>query len=151
MVCAERLKQIVLGKDKEDVLCIMCGGENIMRDREILPSLLLTAVKKDLACYLRGERVDFPAYPLEMNLPPFTRKVLIEVGKIPYGKLRSYKWVAQKVRSKAYRAVGQALSKNPFPVIVPCHRVIREDGGLGGFSAGIELKKRLLELEGIPR
>ena len=71
---------------------------------------------------------------------------------IPWGEVRSYQWVSAQIKSPgSFRAVGNALGKNPFPIIVPCHRVIRSDGRLGGFSApgGILLKQRLLELEGV--
>jgi len=67
---------------------------------------------------------------------------------IPYGETRSYLWVAVQIgKPGAARAVGQALGRNPLPVIVPCHRVIAADGGLGGFTGGLEMKRRLLELE----
>jgi methylated-DNA-[protein]-cysteine S-methyltransferase len=71
---------------------------------------------------------------------------------IPWGEVRSYQWISVQIKKpNSSRAVGCALGKNPFPIIVPCHRVIRSDGTLGGFSApgGILLKKRLLELEGV--
>jgi len=68
--------------------------------------------------------------------------------KIPLGQTRSYKWVAQAIgKPKAVRAVGQALKNNPFPLIIPCHRVIKEDGALGGYAGGKNTKKTLLSLE----
>ncbi len=67
---------------------------------------------------------------------------------IPYGETRSYGWVAEQIKKpQAVRAVGQALSKNPLPIIVPCHRVVTSDGKLGGFSGGVEMKRYLLSLE----
>jgi methylated-DNA-[protein]-cysteine S-methyltransferase len=81
-------------------------------------------------------------------LTPFQKKVYRTVLKIPYGQVRSYKWVAQQIgRPKAARAVGQALKKNPFVGIVPCHRVIASDGTLGGFSKGIRKKIKMLKAE----
>lgn len=78
----------------------------------------------------------------------FETDVYREVCSIPWGKTRSYRWVARKVGlPNGPRAVGQALKKNPFPFIIPCHRVIKENGSLGGFSCGIALKKRLLRVE----
>jgi len=71
---------------------------------------------------------------------------------IPWGEVRSYQWLSAQIKNpRAFRAIGNALGKNPFPIIVPCHRVIRSDGSLGGFSAprGILLKQRLLQLEGV--
>jgi len=71
------------------------------------------------------------------------------VAKIPYGETLSYREVALRAGfPRAFRAAGGALGRNPLPIIVPCHRVIRSDGGLGGFGGGIEIKKFLLELEG---
>lgn len=83
------------------------------------------------------------------KLTPFQWKVLYATMKIPLGQTRSYKWVAQKVGSpKAVRAVGQALRNNPFPLIVPCHRVIKSDGSLGAYAGRYDSKKKkLLELE----
>ncbi len=79
---------------------------------------------------------------------PFAKKVYKVVSKIPLGEVRTYKWVAQKVgRPKAVRAVGQILKNNPYPLIVPCHRVIGSGGRLGGYIWGKKTKKRLLNLE----
>lgn len=81
-------------------------------------------------------------------LNPFTRKVLNAVSKIPYGETRSYSDIARTVRAeRAVRAVGTAIGKNPFLLVVPCHRVIAKSGGIGGYSAGLSLKKKLLSLE----
>ena len=84
------------------------------------------------------------------DLTNFEWKVLKAALRIPLGQTRSYRWVAQKIgHPKAVRAVGQALKKNPFPLIIPCHRVIKESGQLGGYSAmgGARRKERLLALE----
>ena len=86
----------------------------------------------------------------EKGVSPFRIKVYQEVCAIPCGETRSYRWVARRLKkAKSARAVGQALKKNPFPLIIPCHRVIRADGTPGGFSGGKGLKKRLLESEKI--
>ena len=82
------------------------------------------------------------------SLAPFQKKVLEVVRTIPSGETRSYKWVAERIGNpKAARAVGQALKKNPYPGIIPCHRVIRSDGKLGGYSKGTQKKKKLLKEE----
>lgn len=84
----------------------------------------------------------------DKGFTPFQIKTYRYVCTIPWGKTRSYKWVAQRLgRAESSRAVGQALKRNPFPFIIPCHRVIKTDGTIGGFSLGKKLKKRLLELE----
>ena len=84
------------------------------------------------------------------NLTKFQKKVYKIVLSIPRGRTRSYKWVAIKIGNpKASRAVGQALNKNPYVGKVPCHRVIRTSGSLGGFSQGKRKKKLLLQAEGL--
>ncbi len=80
----------------------------------------------------------------------FESKVYKEVSKIPKGEVRSYKYIAAKTgKPNAYRAVANALRKNPFIDKVPCHRVIKSDGNIGGFSRGVNAKKRLLKAEGL--
>lgn len=79
---------------------------------------------------------------------PFEKKVWKVLLTIPRGEVRSYQWVAKRVGSpRAFRAVGQALKKNPFAPQVPCHRVIRKDGTLGGYARGLARKKYLLKNE----
>jgi len=98
--------------------------------------------------YFRGEMVDFPGKLDITDATDFERKVWKVVQKIPRGQTRSYGWIARQLGlPKAARAVGNAVGKNPVPIIVPCHRVIRGDGNLGGFGGGIETKKFLLGLE----
>lgn len=78
----------------------------------------------------------------------FAKRVYKIVLAIPLGEVRTYKWVAQKAsRPRAYRAVGQILKNNPYPLIIPCHRVINSNKKLGGYSQGIKRKKLLLDLE----
>jgi len=81
----------------------------------------------------------------------FEREVLVATFKIPKGKVSTYKRMAEKIgKPRAYRAVGNALHKNPLAPIVPCHRVVRSDGGFGGEREGAEARRNLLEEEGIP-
>lgn len=83
-------------------------------------------------------------------LTAFEKKVYKVVSKIPKGKTASYKDIAVRIKKpKAYRAVANALHKNPFAPKVPCHRVIKANGTIGGFSKGIAIKKRLLRQEGL--
>lgn len=82
------------------------------------------------------------------DLPRFQQQVLLKVLEIPWGETRSYKWLANAIgKPKNIRQVATALSKNPYPLIIPCHRVIRSDGSLGGYSLGVEVKRYLLDLE----
>ena len=84
------------------------------------------------------------------KLPKFFARVLKQTGKIPRGKVATYSGLAAKIGSpRAARAVGTALAKNPFPLAIPCHRVVRADGSLGGFGGGIRMKKELLGKEGV--
>jgi len=83
--------------------------------------------------------------------PTFSQKVWLACAKIPKGQVRTYGWIAQAVgKPGAARAVGTALAKNPFAPVIPCHRVVRSDGSLGGYSAtgGLSAKKKLLQREG---
>ncbi len=103
----------------------------------------------DLHGYFAGKAVRF-ACPVDFSgYPPFFSRVLAAAAAIPYGELRTYRWLAIRAASpKAVRAVGQAMASNRTPVVIPCHRVLRSDGGLGGFSGGLRWKVRLLALEG---
>lgn len=98
--------------------------------------------------YFSGLRVDFPDKLDFCGATPFQREVWRATRLIPYGETRSYQWVAEQIgKPGAARAVGQALGKNPLPIIMPCHRVLASGGGLGGYSGGLEMKKLLLALE----
>ena len=78
----------------------------------------------------------------------FEKKVLGIVERIPLGEVRTYKWVAKKAgKPRAYRAVANALKKNPYPVFIPCHRVIQSSQKYGGYSLGAKLKVDLIKLE----
>jgi len=79
----------------------------------------------------------------------FSEKVLELTKKIPKGRVTTYKILARKLKTKAYRAVGNALNKNTQPIIIPCHRVVKTTGEIGGYSKGIKNKIKLLEKEGI--
>ena len=99
--------------------------------------------------YFAGHKASFPD-KLDLSASTaFQREVWKIARLIPYGETRSYGWIARQMKKPgAARAVGQALGKNPLPIIVPCHRVLANDGKLGGFSGGIEMKRHLLHLEG---
>lgn len=100
--------------------------------------------------YLSGKRKSFDINTEILIGTEFQKSVWLELSNIPYGKAISYKQLAINLGSnKLSRAVGQANSKNPIPVIVPCHRVISLDKAIGGYSLGIELKKHLLNIESV--
>ncbi len=101
-----------------------------------------------LRVYFNGHRTTFPDKLDLSRATHFQREVWEITRLIPYGETRSYSWVAKQIKKpQAVRAVGQALGKNPLPIIVPCHRVVASDGKLGGFSSGVEMKRYLLSLE----
>ncbi|MGR3295469.1 MAG: methylated-DNA--[protein]-cysteine S-methyltransferase [Candidatus Bathyanammoxibius sp.] len=99
--------------------------------------------------YYRGGRQTFPDDVDLSRGTPFQQAVWLTARSIPYGETRSYGWIASAIgRPRAARAVGQAMGSNPLAIVVPCHRVVAGDGGLGGFGGGLEMKRRLLEIEG---
>jgi len=109
-------------------------------------------LQKQIAAYFEGSRIDFDSnIPIALDeFRGFSRKVLIACREIEFGQKITYSGLAKRVgRPAASRAVGNALANNPLPLIIPCHRVLRTDGQMGGFSApgGISFKKRLLALE----
>ena len=110
---------------------------------------LLEIAQHQLADFLYGHRrnVDLP---LDLcSGSPFQRRVWRATQRIPYGRVRSYRWIAERVGGRQYaRAVGLALGANPVPIAVPCHRIVASHGGLGGFTGGVRAKRRLLALEG---
>ncbi|MCD4691250.1 methylated-DNA--[protein]-cysteine S-methyltransferase [bacterium] len=111
--------------------------------------ITLRRVVDDIRDYLGGRNVTFD-HELDLGCSSdFSRRVLEVVRRIPYGSLRSYKWVAGEAGApRATRPVGQTLSRNPLPIIIPCHRVVNSDGTLGGYSGGgTDMKRRLIEIE----
>jgi O-6-methylguanine DNA methyltransferase len=104
--------------------------------------------RAELDEFFAGER-GFFTVPIDLSsTAPFQRSVLESARGIPLGEVRSYQWIAERIgRPGAVRAVGTALGRNPIPLIVPCHRVVRSDGSLGGYAFGLDLKRHILLLE----
>jgi methylated-DNA-[protein]-cysteine S-methyltransferase len=110
----------------------------------------------DLLCqsierYLDGEEVELPTDLLDSSLcSGFQWTVLMAERTIPRGSVASYSGLAAHIgHPRAARAVGTALARNPFPIVVPCHRTVRSDGSLGGFGGGLDMKRALLDMEGV--
>ncbi|MEC7785786.1 MAG: methylated-DNA--[protein]-cysteine S-methyltransferase [Nitrospinota bacterium] len=105
---------------------------------------------KQFSLYFKGTLRIFD-FPLDLSLgTPFQQKVWKKLLTIPYGKTRSYKWLASKIKNpQASRAVGNANGMNPLPIVIPCHRIIKENGDLGGYTGGIVIKRFLINLEQI--
>jgi len=141
----------------EGLLCIALPQRSSQQARHLLGEMAGCAIRPDswfndliqrLSAYFSGDEVTFPDELDLSGTTPFQRRVWEAARLIPYGETRSYAWVARWVgKPEAARAVGQALARNPLPVIIPCHRVIASDGKLGGFSDGLGMKRRLLRLE----
>jgi methylated-DNA-[protein]-cysteine S-methyltransferase len=110
---------------------------------------LVHEAQTQLMAFLGNRRREL-SFTLDLSRgTPFQRRVWRTILRIPYGRVRSYRWVAERVGGAQYaRAVGHALGANPVPIIVPCHRVVTSDGSLGGFSGGLPVKRKLLQLEG---
>ncbi|MDH5527272.1 MAG: methylated-DNA--[protein]-cysteine S-methyltransferase [Nitrospirota bacterium] len=123
--------------------------------REVFPGKPLSHVfphafpgGKLIVAWLNGAHADLSGVPLDIDGTPFQMAVWCAAAQIPRGQTRTYAQVAEAVGSPgAARAVGQALGANPVPLLVPCHRVVAAGGGLGGFTGGLDLKRRLLALE----
>lgn len=114
------------------------------RRAETMPSALLAAIRRQL----RGEPAELD---LDLRaLSEFERAVLLKALEIPRGEVRSYGWIAREIgRPGAVRAVGSALNKNPVPLLIPCHRVVRSDGAIGEYAFGTALKRAILASEGL--
>jgi methylated-DNA-[protein]-cysteine S-methyltransferase len=113
---------------------------------------LVTPFTNQINAYLQKEIIDLDVEVDLSKCSDFQRKVLLEVKEIPYGQAITYAELARRVGDpKAFRAVGQALRRNPVPIAVPCHRVLHSDGTLGGYGGvmGSKRKIKLLKLEGV--
>lgn len=141
------LGQMALAEESGALTRLFLPGEGIPRlvSRE---TPLLSKGRDEILAYLRGERRSFDL-PLDPMGTPFQQAVWAELRRIPYGETRSYAQVAAGIgKPKAVRAVGQANHHNPLPIFIPCHRVIGASGKLTGYGGGLDLKQKLLELEG---
>lgn len=112
-------------------------------------STRLEVARRQLLDYLAGKRSTFDVLLDFSQGTSFQRQVWRTLQRVPYGKLRSYQWIALRVGGPQYaRAVGNAVGANPLPIVIPCHRIVAHDASLGGFSGGLPMKRKLLGLEG---
>lgn len=112
-----------------------------------IPSAVAIRVMEELGRYFSGELREFTV-PVLVKGTPFRKKVLQALREIPYGTTASYRDVAIRIGNpKAVRAVGTVCAKNDLPILIPCHRVLRSDGSVGGYAFGAERKVHLLDLE----
>ena len=155
--------RIYVALDDEKVIAVGLAPESEPNFRKRLSSRTSKPVRhsnesvnpvvSELQQFLEGERKTFTFSPDLSGLTNFQRKALNATANIPYGETRTYAWLAGRDDSpRAFRAAGQAMARNPVPLIIPCHRVIGSSGGLCGFGGGLralELKRKLLAIEGI--
>ena len=124
----------------------LTGAEIVLGADDILKTL-----KSQLGEYFAGHRKEFDL-PLHLQGTEFQKLAWRALTRIPYGRTISYSKQAQSMKKKnAVRATGSANGSNLFPIIIPCHRVVRSDGSFGGYAGGLDLKKKLLQLEGSSR
>ena len=110
---------------------------------------VLTRTIKLLDLYFSGGPIDFTEISVQLYGTEFQQQVWKTIREIPYGEVRSYQWIADRIgRPKSARSIGNAVGANPVSILIPCHRVIRSNGALGGYGGGVERKRQLLVLEG---
>jgi len=151
LVAATRRGLVKLAFPEEDVDSVLERLALRISPRVVQATTPLDRVRRELDEYFAGRRRTFEL-KLDWTLTgPFARRVLAVTAEIPYGGVLSYAEVAADAGSpRGSRAAGNALGSNPIPIVVPCHRVLRSGGALGGYGGGLERKRWLLELEGAP-
>jgi methylated-DNA-[protein]-cysteine S-methyltransferase len=147
-------------KDRPKTIRVLIPKPNLTVKKQ-LPSLFpyattatcseVDTIADDIEAFLSGEDIKFSLEMVRMDVcSKFQKKVLRTEHRIPRGRVSTYHYIAGHLNNpKGARAVGNALANNPFPIIIPCHRVIRADRTLGGYQGGLEMKRTLLEIEGI--
>jgi methylated-DNA-[protein]-cysteine S-methyltransferase len=143
------VRRLILPVQEEKVALDLLGMRNAT---DLLKGDGAGSLRRQIADYFNGKKAGFDCVLDLSGSTPFQRKVWRATMEIPYGQVRSYKWVAERIgKPSACRAVGNALAANQLPVIIPCHRVIRSDGSHGGFGGrakNVQTKLLLLSLEG---
>ena len=140
--------EIGIAENNGNITNLYFANEQSPRDNVISETDTLKTAAWQLQEYLAGKLKRFNL-PLSIDGTDFMLRVWKSLLGIPYGETRSYREIAYSVGNiKASRAVGHACSRNPIPIIIPCHRVIGSNGGLTGFGGGLDIKAYLLELEG---
>jgi len=140
----------------DDIYILIQGNQEVLTsvsysvdkvDEDYTKTSMVGQAKSQISEYLQGKRKDFNlALNYEGN--DFTKKVLQQMSKVKYGKIISYKNLAIKVKNPmASRAIGNVCNKNKFVIVIPCHRVVKSDGSLGGYQPGLKYKEILLNLE----
>lgn len=132
-------------KKAEQVAKIRTQFPKITEDRKGMPNLVEQIVR-----YFDGEDILIPMKYVDTSIcSPFQLKVLEAERTIPFGKAASYSWLAKSAGTTGVRAAGSALARNPFPIVVPCHRAVRSNRKIGMYQGGPSMKRHLLEMEGV--
>lgn len=147
------LEENVVIKDFEKKGIRICNIKSVPKEVGELSKLNFEILKNEFTSYFKRQNTNFTV-PLDMSFyTEFQKRVLNQLIKIPYGKVVSYKNIAENIdRPRAYRAVGSAVGSNRTLIIIPCHRVIKSGGSIGwfgGYGIGKELKRKILSFEGI--
>ena len=149
LAAATRRGLVRLAFPEEDVDEVLERLARAVSPRIVEAPGALDDTRRELEEYFGGDRRRFDLALDRALIGPFSRKVLRATSQIPYGKVLSYQDVARKAGSpRGSRAAGNALGSNPIPIIIPCHRVLRTGGAIGGYGGGLQRKRWLLELEG---
>ncbi len=143
-----KIGRIGIGEKDNKVIAVVFDGERYDPSWIEKDTPLKKKTIKQINEYLDGKRKTFDIDINYTSASTFFLKVIKVLQKIPYGKTITYKDIARKVHNaKAYRAVGMACNRNPLPILIPCHRVIATTGAMIGYRGGVEIKKKLLDLE----
>lgn len=145
------IKPLYISASKDGLEGVQWEEQDIETVTQLNPShpeeLIVRDAVRQIEEYFAGKRQAFDV-PLSLRGTPFQEKVWRELSKIPFGTTVSYRNIAERIsHPKAVRAVGNTNGRNPICVIIPCHRVIASDGGIGGYTGGLDIKRRLLALE----
>ncbi|MFC1979105.1 methylated-DNA--[protein]-cysteine S-methyltransferase [Chloroflexota bacterium] len=137
------ISRVILPRKSPDAVLIVVNATNALHNKKAFADLT-----QRLIWYCDGDTVNLLDKLDLSDATVFQKQVWQATQTIPYGQTRSYGWIATQIsKPNAARAVGQALGKNTCPILIPCHRVIANDGKLGGFSSGIDVKQTLLAIE----
>lgn len=138
-----------IGIEEKDgfIVKVHFGSDTSFKGEDIKETAVINKAYIELNNYLKGDIKEF-TIPLKVDGTEFMKEVWNGLLKIPYGETLSYKELGEKIgRPKAARAIGLACNKNPIPIFIPCHRIVGSNGDLTGYLGGLNIKKKLLEIE----
>lgn len=158
-ICSSALGKLLVAKSEKGLCAVQMRGSEVELERSLRERFADAVIRRDekalaplrdvVLAAIAGQPSP-PALDLDLQGTAFQRSVWEELLRIPFGATRSYADVARALGNpRATRAVAQACGANPLPVLVPCHRVIRNDGSIGGYTGGVHIKRALLEAEGV--